>query len=631
MAREQGSGIRSGQAIALAIMTGSVIFAYMLRLFFMQIVDNYIYREQADVVSRRSEVIPTRRGEIFDRNFDQPLVTNVDTFAIQLDLSQVPADGLQPLIERLADLLGTRQDYLWARIPQQRNHSYALYEIWSGAAYHQIAQIAEHIDDFPGISWVSRATRYYPNGALLAHVLGYTGEITTEELQVLYNQGYAGANEIGKSGIERQYDDILRGEDGVRFGRVDARGRRISDIEDIPPELGDSIVLTIDRDIQELAEMALGPRNGAAVVLDPSNGEIIAMASYPDYDPNIFYTSEREGSIDGLYNDPRSPLLNRAIQAAGSPASTFKTIMSAALLQEKVIDPLLAIFCPGYYQVGDRRFHDHNLDGFGWENMYDALADSSNVYFYQIGNEYLGVDAIIDYSLKFGLGDVSGIDLPGEIRGLVPDPAWKERTYGTPWVGGDTVNMSIGQGFLTVTPLQMANVVAAVVNDGIVYQPHVLKEIRDQQSLELLQSTEPRVLRDLGMDADVFAQLREGLRGVITRGTASVVITTPDIEVAGKTGTGQTGVEGANHSWFISYAPYDAQEGEKQYVVVVWVDGTNEWEWWAPKAANIILHGIANNMTFTEAVEDLQPLWYMGRGDLRNYLASLGDEQGNQP
>jgi penicillin-binding protein 2 len=616
-------GLSRGKALVFASIALLIISAYLVRLFSMQVVDNYIYREQADEVSRRSERIPTRRGEIFDRNFDQPLVTNIDTFAVLLDLSSVPADGLQELIERLAEYLNTESSYIWSRIPAVRNQSFSAYEIWSGASYHQIARIAENIDRFPGVSWESRATRYYTQGALLAHVLGYTGEITAEELQILYNEGYAGAREIGKTGVERQYDNILRGEDGIRFGRVDARGRRIYDLEDIPPTLGNSIVLTIDRHIQDLVEMALGPRNGAALVLDPSNGEILAMASYPDYDPNIFYTSELEGSIQALYDDPRSPLLNRTIQAAGSPASTFKTLMTAALLQEGTFDPHDEIFCPGYVQVGDRIFRCHDLDGHGSLDLYEALAESCNVYFYTIGKDYLGVQAIVDYSHQFGLGDVSGIDLPGEVRGLLPDPEWKERTYGVPWVGGDTVNMSIGQGFMTVTPLQMANLVAGIINDGTIYQPHVLKEIRYQDSLELIQRFEPRVLRDVGVSPEVLEQVRIAMRGVITEGTANVVITTRDTEVAGKTGTGQSGQEDYKHSWFIAYAPFNAQPGESQYVVVVWVDATNEWEWWAPKAANIIIHGITNNMTFEEAVEDLQPLWYMTRTQLREYLESI--------
>ncbi len=626
MTGSNNSGLSRESIIFLSVFMIAVFTVYIVRLFSLQIVDNYIYREQADEVSRRSEIIPTRRGEIYDRNFDQPLVTNIDTFAVMLDLSAVPADGLQDLIERLSETLGTESEYLWSRIPVRRNQSFADYEIWSGASYQQIASIAQEIDDYPGVRWEPRATRFYTNGALLSHVLGYTGEITSEELQILYNQGYAGARDIGKSGVERQYDTILRGEDGLRFGRVDARGRRIYDLEDSPPTLGQSIVLTIDRHIQKLVEESLGPRNGAALVLDPSNGEIVAMASYPDYDPNLFYSPEAVPRVEQLNSDPRAPLLNRVIQASGSPASTFKTLLTAAVLQEGVIDPNEEIFCPGYVQVGDRIFRCHNLDGHGNLDLYGAMAESCNVYFYTVGREYLGVQAIVDYSLNFGFGDISGIDLPGEVRGLLPDPEWKERNVGVPWVGGDTVNMSIGQGYLAVTPLQMANMVAAIVNDGIVYQPHVLKEVRDQSTLELISRTEPRVLRDLGLKPDVFEEVREAMRQVITDGTAEVVITTPSTRVAGKTGTGQSGDEERKHSWFIAYAPHDPLPGENQYVVVIWVDATNEWEWWAPKAANLIIHGIVNNLSFAETVEDLQPLWYFSRSQLREYLEEINAE-----
>lgn len=616
----RNSGIDQKKLIIISSLMLAVFGLYIVRLFSLQIVDNYIYKAQADEVSRRRQIIPTRRGEVYDRNFDQPLVTNIDTFAILLDLSEVPGDGLQELIGRLANALNTDETLLWSKIPSSRNDNFTRYEIWSGASFHQISGIAERIDQYPGISWESRPTRYYTQRDLMAHVLGFTGEITSEELQILYNQGYAGAREIGKTGVEKQYDDLLRGEEGIRYGRVDARGRQVQDLEDVPPELGNSLVLTLDRHIQRLVEDAIGPRIGGAVVMNPANGEILAMHSYPDYDPNIFYSAGADSDIQRLNSDPRAPLINRTIQAAGSPASTFKTLMSVAMLQEQAFDPQEEIYCPGYVVVGDRTFHCHDLDGHGYVNMYEALAESCNVYYYTIGKDHLEVEGILDYSLRFGLGDYSGIDLPNEVRGLLPTPEWKELNFNSPWVGGDTVNLSIGQGYLTVTPLQMANLTAAIVNDGLVYQPHVLKEVRDQSSLELIDTFEPRILRDIGVDPGVFQEVRKGMEMVVTDGTARWVITSDSTQIAGKTGTAQTGFEEKKHSWFISYAPADAEESEQQYVVVVWIDAANEWDWWGPKAANIIIHGIMNNMNFEDTVRDLQPLWYLGIPELEQIL-----------
>lgn len=601
--------------VVFIVITLLVMAIYIGRLFSIQIIDNYVYSHQADEISRRKQIILTRRGEIFDRNFDQPLATNVDVFTIMLDLSQVPADGLQLLITKLSRIIDVDEQYLWNKIPATKKRDLRSYKIWNGVTYRQIAIIAERMDEFPGISWESSPVRYYPQGNLLAHVLGYTGEISSEELQILYNQGYASAREIGKTGIEKYYDNILRGDDGIRYGRFDARGRRIQEIEDIPPQLGNSLVLTIDRHIQLLTEKALGERTGGAVVLEPSTGKILAMASYPNYNPNIFSLDSTEQKIAAVQNDPRSPLLNRAIQSADSPASTFKILMSVAALQEKEFNPLDTIHCSGSTLIGNRVFHCHQLSGHGSVNLYQALAQSCNIYFYSIGKEYLGINGILDTALKFGLGEINRVDLPGEVRGLLPSPEWKKKTYNEPWVLGDTVNLSIGQGFLTVTPLQLANITAGTVNNGIIYQPYILSEVRDQTSLRLISKTEPRILIDTGIAPEVFEVVREAMRFTITNGTPREVITSNATEIIGKTGTAETNKKNL-HSWFTAYVPANEGSQDEGYVIVVWVDASNEWEWWAPKAANLIIHGITHKLTFENTVRDLQPLWYLSLNDL---------------
>ncbi len=592
-----------------------IMCIYTARLFSIQVIDNYIYSRQADEISRREQILLTRRGEIFDRNFDQPLATNIDVFAVSLDLAAVPSDALQNLIRRLAQVLNTDTEYLWSRISPEKNGAQSIREIWSRATYRQIADIAERIIYFPGISWESRPARYYPNGALMTHVLGYTGKISPEELQILYNQGYSSALEIGKTGIERQYDGILRGRNGLNYGRVDASGTRVGELEDIPPVLGNSLVLTIDRHIQLLAEKALGERTGGVVILKPSTGEIIALASYPDYDPNIFTSDGGTQKIVSIQNDPRSPLINRTIQSTASPASTFKVLMSVAALDALPFDPLKTVYCAGSIFVVDRWFHCHDKNGHGHVNLYQALAESCNIYFYTLGKDHLEIENIVDNSLKFGMGTVSGIDLPGEVPGFVPSPEWKEKTYGEQWYTGDTINFSIGQGYLTITPLQLANVTAAVVNDGIIYQPHILKEVRNQTSLKLINEIEPRILRDLDIDNRVFEEVRKAMRMVITSGTPRDVITDNPQQIIGKTGTAEAQGDDL-HSWFTAYLGSDEDNHDDGHVITVWVDSSNEWEWWAPKAANIIMHGITHGLTFEETVQDLQPLWYLPPGIL---------------
>jgi penicillin-binding protein 2 len=417
---------------------------------------------------------------------------------------------------------------------------------------------------------------------------------------------------LGKSGVEKQYDLLLRGKDGTRFRMVDVREKYLKGKpeEDIPPQPGRNLVLTIDRRIQLLCEKALGERIGSVVVLKPSTGEVLAMVSYPYYDANLFFTEKGSQEFVRLSLDPTFPFINRAIQSSYPPASTFKVIMSTALVEEEVFPITRTVTCTGEIFYGDRIFHCHSKVGHGPMDLLSGLAESCDVYYYTIGDE-LGVERIVYYCREFGLGQLSGIDLPGETFGFLPTPEWKQRTQAMIWLGGDTLNMSIGQGYLLVTPIQMANMIAMVVNEGKVYRPHVLKEVRDPHSGDLIQRTEPEVLLVSPIRKGSFQIVQKAMRGVITEGTAEVVLTTEAVEVAGKTGTGQAGFEDRWHSWFAAYAPYQTDDPDERVVVAVMVEAENEWEWWAPKAANVIFQGIFAGQTYEEAVETIRPWWYI--------------------
>nr|WP_028973571.1 penicillin-binding protein 2 [Spirochaeta cellobiosiphila] len=588
-----------------------VFCMYTMRLYSLQYVHGQQYLDKSKEVSSRSSIIPSKRGEIFDRNKDYPLVTNIDSFVLQLTPAEVKDDEWNGLFSNLADLLGISEQKLNERVPDNSRHYFKPIDINTGTSYSTITQIAERINEFPGVSWINRPNRNYLDVRSLSHILGYVGKINSEELQVLYNQGYEVDDVIGKSGVEKIYDQILRGKSGYRLRTVDVRGRDIanSESETVPPLLGNSVSLTIDRDIQDLAEKALGDRMGAAVVLKPASGEVLAMVSYPYYDPNLFNRENSSEIFNKLSLDSRYPFLNRAIQSSYAPASTFKIVMTAALLQEQAFDPLKKVVCTGTYVVGNRTFHCWFRTGHGPVNMAEALAESCNVYFYTMGNEYLGYENIINYSGYFGLGQTTGIDLPGEITGNVPTPAWKEDIYHTPWVGGDTVNMSIGQGFTTVTPIQMANVMALILNKGTIYKPHVLKEVLDPVTGEVLQELEPEVLHEAPITKENLETLQDYLRGVVVNGTPNVVITNRAVKSGGKTGTGQVGIKDRETSWYVAFAPYGVPV-EEQLVVVTMVEATNEWEWWAPKAADIILQGIFADQDYDEAVKALNA-WYM--------------------
>jgi penicillin-binding protein 2 len=608
--RDNGSRFRVFVLAGLILVTFSV---YLIHLFSMQIVDGYIYRVRAEETRKRTVVLPAERGEIFDRNYDIPLATNRSSFAITITPADLPIERRNAVITRLADVLEIAPSTIESKLPEDRLSSFDPVDIQTGVSFERVTYIAEHSSLFPGVSWHSRPVRQYTMNDTAAHVLGYVGEITPEELQVLFNQGYDSNSVVGKSGVERQYDHLLRGEDGMRVRTVDAQGRSVgqSDQDIVPPVPGQNLVLTIDRRVQELAQKALGERIGAAVVLKPHTGEVLAMVSYPRFNPNLFYGTDGANRYSTVSSAEHSPFVNRAIQSAYPPASTFKILMTTAVIEEGVFGLQETINTKGYYRLGNRVFKDWRENGFGRINIFGALANSSNEFFYNMGHDYLGVERIIEYSQLFGLGQKTNIDLPSEVAGLIPTPEWKRRTQGEPWVGGDTVNMSIGQGYVSATPLQMANAVAMIVNEGVVYRPHVLKEVRSPVTGELTRQVEREVLLNAPIQTSTFTNVKRAMRGVITDGTAKVVITTDAVEAAGKTGTGEVGREDQWHSWFVAYAPYDAEDPDEQIVVAVLVEAANEWEWWAPKAANIILEGYFSGSNYEQAIQNLRPLWYL--------------------
>ena len=598
----------------LILISLSILVFYSGYLFSMQIVKGLEYKKRAWAVARRETVIPTLRGEIFDRNYDQQLVMNVDSFAVDIIPAELDPDRIDSLITRLSDILEIQEKDIRDKIPSKYKQQYRPVEIKDDIKYDKILYLSENIEKFPGVTWHSKPIRNYLETGSLSHILGYVGDITREELQVLYNRGYAPNAELGKMGIEKEYDMILRGEEGRRYSTVDVSGRKIGtfgEIDEKPPVIGKTLVLTIDRHIQQLSEKALGDRIGSVVVMKPSTGEILAMVSYPWYNPNQFYDTVGTTSYyKTLSLDTRFPFLNRAIQSVYAPASVFKIMMTTAILEEEVFSPREKINCNGSIYIGDRTFNCHKKTGHGYLDLAGALAESCDVYYWTVGREYLGIDRISEYARRFGLGQKTGIDLPGEARGLVPTPEWKAATYNAPWVGGDTLNTSIGQGYLEVTPLQIANAVSMVVNNGKNYVPHFIKEIRDPISGEIIEKIEPKILHSNAIRDETFTRLKEYMRGVVTEGTVKVVLTTKAVKVAGKTGTGEVGYKDRWTSWFAAYAPFDSDNPDDQVVVVVMLEAVNEWEWWAPKAANVIFQGIFADQNYEEAAKALN-IWYL--------------------
>jgi len=583
-----------------------ILIAYTYKLFSMQIIHGDQFNQKSQNISKRTTVIPAQRGEIFDREANTPMVLNIDSFAVDIVPGEVPRQEFDTVINRLSSILKIPVSQIEKKLPVSVRRDFRSIQIKSNVDYSTVVQVAESIDSLPGVSWHSKPVRNYVDTRSFSHIIGYVGDITTDELTRFYNKGYTSNSIIGKAGIEKQYDEILRGTDGVEYRTVDAKGRYIENTTVVtPPKMGNNLVLTIDKRIQKLAEDALGPRIGAAVVLKPTTGEVLAMVSYPFFDQNIFGKEISSSLAKELFENPDKPLLNRAVDAAYPPASTFKVIMNTAILNEKAFPPETTVPCLGEIEYGNRVFRCHiRKPGHGKLALNEALAKSCDIYYWTVCRDYLGVEKIVDYAKRFGLGQSTEIDLPSQSDGFVPSPRWKERRFHEKWLNGDTMNMSIGQGFTLASPLQVANMACMVINNGVIYKPHLLKEIRDPSSGEVIKTVQPEILHKENIGKEVFEQVRQAMNLVTIQGEARYPMKNPMFRFAGKTGTAEVGLHDRWHSWMVAYGPYDAPPKDIIVVSVI-VEAVNEWEWWAPYAANIILHGTLANQTYDETIDYL--------------------------
>ena len=419
-----------------------------------------------------------------------------------------------------------------------------------------LAQVSDLISDpeFPEFLFpLPVMRRVYPTGNLLPHVLGYVGEITKEELENLGEKGYRGGDVIGKAGVELVYEDKLRGEYGEEAIEVDAKGRRVRVVNRKEPMPGEKVVLTIDLNAQSYAASLLGGRKGAVFAMDVKNGDVKVLYSFPGYDPNslAWGLSSKEWTL--ILKDRDKPMMNRVIGGTYPPESTYRVVTAYAALAEKKISPNTTYYCGGAFRLGNRTFRCWKKTGHGTENLERAIRDSCDVYFYHVGLE-AGINALAFWSRKLGLGEITGIDLPGEADGLVADPTWKKRTFGESWYLGDTVNYSIGQGFLLTTPIQMARVFAAIANGGKLVRPRLYMG----RAVEV---------QDLGLSNKTLSFIRKALYQVVKSGTGRPA-GRYGVEVSGKTGTAQN-PHGEDHAWFVGYAP----SKDPKYVAVALVEG----------------------------------------------------------
>lgn len=546
-----------------------IVFLFVIILFrgwHMQIIKGAYYKRLAENNRVRSVVVQPLRGIIYDRN-GEVLARNVPSFNLGLVIADVK--DLEKTIKRIAPLTGLSPKEIKERIEAARYYDpFSPLIIKEDISMKEVALIESQSWNLPGVVIIVEGRREYPNSTVAAHLIGYVGEITQSQLKEKEYASEPLGRIIGQNGIERVYDGVLRGMVGIKNIEVDAAGHERRVLNMIEPVSGDNINLSIDLGLQKVAEDALGERRGAVVVLDTDSGEVLALVSHPVFDPNVLSRRLSLRLWKKILEDAYHPLNNRVIQGTYPPGSVFKIVMSSAGLEEGYIDSGRKISCSGGMQFGRRMFRDWKSGGHGIVNLHKAIAESCDVYFYQLGNR-MEIDTISKYASLFGLGELTGIDLPSEKKGLVPSTEWKLEAKKERWYPGETLSVSIGQGYLSVTPLQQAVLANTVANSGVMVRPRILTGILSDREKRVYLFA-PVETRTLGLQESTLNILKEALRGVVydpggTGGAARSAL----VGIAGKTGTAQvvgrrmSGVVPSrfnDHAWFVAFAPVNKPE-----------------------------------------------------------------------
>ncbi len=527
----------------------------LFRIGYWQVIHGDTYRAIADNNRTRTKTIIPDRGIIADRN-GVTLAWNTPVFHVLAHRADLPEAGedRRSLFQAIGESLGIAFEDFETRYQNSgTDQTILLAETVPYAA--ALAFEAGH-QPFPGITMELASARTYATNAMptLSHVLGFTGSIPETSYDELKSLGYRRFDSIGKQGTEQQYESLLRGTPGVEITEVDSEGRALRTLEKTDVIHGENLTLTIDAGltaaIEGIVERKLANakvKKAAVVVSNPKNGEVLAVVSYPAYDVNLFARGITQAEYSALLADPNAPLFPRATQGEYPCGSTMKPIYAAAALIEHIITPSTSVLSTGGIWLGNRLFPDWRRNGHGYTNVYHAIADSVNTFFYTIGGgteafEGLGVDRLMRYASMFGFGATSGLGFPNEADGFLPSKAWKEATKGEPWYVGDTYNVSIGQGDVLVTPLQMNRATAVFANGGMLITPHLLKDTPQDAK---------KIIPD-----DVAAVIKDAMRETVTNGS-SVALNTLSQPVAGKTGTAQWATGRDEHTWFTGFGPFD--------------------------------------------------------------------------
>ena len=564
--------MRIGAAGVAVLIAFGVLFA---RFAYLQVVQRDYYHTKAE--DNRISIVPVapNRGLILDRN-GVVLARNYSAYTLEIQTAKV-ADVERTITElsEVVDIQPKDRSRFRKLLLETRNAESL--PIRTRLTDEEVAKFAANRYRFPGVEIKARLFRQYPFGELASHVIGYIGRINHKDQEKLEELGveanYRGTDFVGKSGIEGSYQSELHGTTGIEQVEIDAGGRGIRTLSRTPAQSGNDITLALDIKLQEIAENAFAGRRGALVAIEPATGGVLALVSKPGYDPNLFVEGIDPQSWAELNNSPDRPLNNRAIAGLYPPGSTFKPYLALAALETGKRRPSQSIFDPGFFDFGGRRFRDDKVGGHGTVDMYKSIVHSCDTYYYVLSND-MGIDLIARSIAPFGFGARTGIDLEGELMGVLPSPEWKQRRFKKPeqqkWYAGETISIGIGQGYNAYTPLQMALAMAAIANNGAVFKPHLANHI-DNQRTGSRRYLEPELLRRIPFKDEHIEFIKQAMAGVNTEGTGTRAFAGAQYTSGGKTGTAQVIAIKANekyieknvaerhrdHSLFIAFAPLD--------------------------------------------------------------------------
>ncbi|MGE5252948.1 MAG: penicillin-binding protein 2 [Planctomycetaceae bacterium] len=542
------------------IVAFSLIFS---RLWYLQVLNGEYFKVLSENNRIRIQEIAAPRGTLFDQN-GVPLVDSFPSFDVSLYRQDVP--DMEALIPTLSRVLSLDPQRLTARLEGARGiPPHQALKIKTDITRKELAAVETRRLDLPGVVVDMVIRRHYPHKNLASHLIGYLGEISAQEMEMDEFANHKLGYLVGKYGIEQKFEFELMGENGGRQIEVNALGQKIRILGQVEPNPGNNVYLTLDLELQKAAEEAMAGKRGAVVAMNPRNGDLLAMVSKPDFDPNLFSRGISPENWKSIVDNPAHPLQNRATQGQYPPGSIFKILVAMAGLEERMITPETVFQCNGVYPFGNREYQCWKKEGHGQVNLRRAIVESCDIYFYQLGMR-LGVNRIAKYASAAGLGSPTGFPLGREKPGLVPTSSWKMRRFGVPWQGGENLSAAIGQGYNLVTPLQIACTLSALFNGGKYYQPRIAESIRAPHG-EVLREFPPLVMRNIPISPETIEFVREALWGVVNSpGGTGARARVEGFNVAGKTGTSQivqrregkpepTPSELQDHAWFAGFAP----------------------------------------------------------------------------